>query len=273
MVENAIVTVLITTVVAAWNRLKPDGWPGIDDIAPVIVVFAAVFVIVSLARIARAQPKIEAPKAPRWANDQEMGEEVLRWSRKRATTTDNTTAQRAHVGGADVQVAFSFVMSADGDRPVNVLKVVGDPMLQLSGVVVPGGAHAESVRGMSESAYREMIDEITLEIVSRVGPTALVAERVVAERGRHKDQDGDEIPVGVLIIFKLRASESLTESEFIETVNQARRGIIITQTLIRKHVRLEDERKGRSATLDVASGLSVIAAASAQASAEQQAGV
>lgn len=187
-----------------------------------------------------------------------MGDEVLSWARKRAATLDNTSDQRAH---SKKEVGFSFVMAPD-ERPVNILKVVDQPGIQLTVRTVPTDEHEATVLGMDEADYRAMVDEITLELVTRVGPTTVVAERIVSERGAPADKNGDEIPVGAFIATGISAA-ALTESSFVEAVNMLRRGTVIAQTLIRKHVRLEDARRGRvSHPEDISADLSVAASSS-----------
>ncbi|MDA1004785.1 MAG: hypothetical protein O3B31_15785, partial [Chloroflexi bacterium] len=170
--------------------------------------------------------------APRWANDEAMGNEIFDWMKRRVIVTDSTTEARAK----DKRISFAYIFDR-GSRPVTVIKADESSLIQVSTRVTPSEEHAASIRGMDEPDYRAMQDDVSLELV-KSGIGFIVAERIIPERGEERDEDGDEIQTGVFMAIQV-PSGTLTRADFIESVNVVRRALAITQVVLRKHVRIE----------------------------------
>ncbi len=193
--------------------------------------------------------------APQWKNDDAISSSIHDWVKRGMTISDKTAQFRAKTP------EISFVLVLEAGAKVTVTKAKDVDALQVSGRVTPSEVHAASIYGMEDDDYHAMKDEIRLELV-KFGVGAVIAERLVPGRGAEVDGDGDEIPEGVFIA-EVTPISAFSPDSLATAVNSIRRGIAIAQVVIRKHVRLEDARRGRpTKPANIAPELSVVASTS-----------
>ena len=189
---------------------------------------------------------------PLWVDDRALANGILGWMRDRVTVTDHT----AEVARSNPELSFNLSIEALDKRHITVAKVKGSASVQLSARIVPSGVHEPVIRAMTDSEYREMQDEISVELV-KIGVQVVITSRILADRGRATDDQGNELPVGVFIGEQIPVA-TLTLGEFINSLNSMRRGTAIAQALVRKHVRTTSGRLGQAIAPDPTSELTIL---------------
>lgn len=145
-----------------WQRIEDVGEMASDN------PLAAFAILLGLALIAFANRDSllgVLRKQPRWRSDQELGDEIHRWLRQAGYQLQDNPGEG---------ISFNFAATGrNTNRPVNVAKVIGEPGLLLTAMVVFDGEHVSVARAMTKDEMEDLLGDLALEIARSPLPMSL----------------------------------------------------------------------------------------------------
>jgi hypothetical protein len=215
----------VGAMVRSWRDTMSDFAGAVADnplawIAVLLGVAAVVFANWDrIRRLAGVPPR-------RWRDDVALGNELHSWMRR---------AQYTLTDEALPGTAFAFSARDGQGKAMTILRVIGQPGVQINGRIVFDEPHKTVVAGMSPTQKQEMVEEIGLEL-TRLG---------IGFDIHDIENLGAAVAVGFI------PSEKMTDHWFFGHVLTVTRAEALVSFVVIKHVRMAlPEGQGPEVTVE-----------------------
>ncbi len=206
----------------SWERIRSVGEMAGDN--PIAAAALAVSIAVFL--WANSEPIQRFLGGRRWHTDQELGDELHGWLRESGYQLQDLPSTGA---------AFNF--SATGpntSRPVNVSKAPNAPGFLLTGIIMVDAAHTDAVKEMTDDEMEDLRGDLGVELARSPLPLSFSGLDLLGQ--------------GFLVQHPMLATDTLTKSAFMERVVRVSAAMMLTQILMRRHIRRVQQRLGVAPT-------------------------